>query len=63
MSDYNKYYPEIEKICKYYGFTKCESCPLYTSCSVLKKENETTPEYTKRWETGVAEAYKKLNNV
>lgn len=60
MNEYKKYYPEIEKICKQYGYQNCGKCPLYSACNTKRKDEETQSEYTKRWETAVAEAYKKL---
>lgn len=59
MTEYEKYYPEIENICKEYGFTKCERCPLYSACQTERKDEETQGEYAERWETAIVQAYKK----
>lgn len=47
---------KIEDICDQYGYTMCESCPLYDSCMVNRDEGESETAFTKRWELGMADA-------
>lgn len=49
---------KIAEICKQYGFTKCEKCPLYTACNTVREDGETQEEYTRRWEKEMVNAYK-----
>ena len=51
----------IEAVCnKHYDNGRCIGCPLRAACEEGRRPGESSADFTRRWETGMAEALKSL---
>ena len=56
---YSELQYKISEVCQKYGYKQCNRCPLVHACLIERKveTGESQTEFTKRWESGMAEEF------